>query len=50
MEPLTIVIGIASIVATGALSRVGESISDEIASNAMQLLCELPYTKSKIMV
>lgn len=52
MDPLTILIAVAGIVATGALSKAGENIADNVLSKAKQLLSriedELPQIATAI--
>ena len=47
MEPQTILIAVAGIVATGALSKVGENVTDRVSSKSNELLSwiekKLPY-------
>lgn len=38
MDPLTILIAVAGIVATGALSKVGENVTDNVLSKSNELL------------
>ena len=38
MDPLTILIAVAGIIATGALTKVGENVTDAAASNSAKLI------------
>jgi hypothetical protein len=52
MEPLTILIAVAGIVATGALSKIGENITDKAVLKSRQLFAtierKLPETASAL--
>lgn len=50
MEPLTILIAVAGIVATGALSKVGENVTDNVLSKSKELLTCIKNKSPRIAV
>lgn len=50
MEPLTILIAIAGIVATGALSKVGENVTDEAVAKSKRLLSKIRAKSPKTAI
>jgi hypothetical protein len=50
MDPLTILIAIAGIVATGALTKVGENVTDTVFSKSNELLSRIKQDSPKTAV
>lgn len=50
MDPLTILIAIAGIVATGALTKVGENVTDTVISKSNELLSRIKQDSPKTAV
>jgi hypothetical protein len=50
MEPITILIAVAGIVATGALSKVGENVTDEAISKSKWLLSKIREKSPKTAI